>query len=476
MQAIHHRTLQILAALLLLPAMPAAAQDTLSLPRNSPFNRGVPSGTATTEPIRLTIVEAVTRSLQHNLGALLAEQTVNALSGDRLDALSKLLPNVNASLTESRRKSNLEAFGFPLDANPLGASFPKVVGPFNVFDARVFVSQTVFDSNAFNEASAAAHRLEAAKHSYQGARSIVMLASANLYLQALASQARSEAAQAQLRSSEAIHQQAIDLRQGGIIAGLDVVRAEVRLSADRQRATAAANDAQKAKLQLAHVIGLPIGQEFTLDSNIPAIPDTELTLQQALDSAYARRADYLAAIETQKAAEASKRAAVGDRLPSARVTADYGTIGLTAGTALPTFNVTGAIDVPIFEGGRQRARIAQADAELKRRTAELESMKASVYYDVRMAFLDVEATKQQAETAVRGRQLAEQQLQQSRDRFAAGVASNIEVLQAQEAVAVATEQAISAQYGLAVAKALLAESTGSAEEALMKAALKGSNP
>jgi len=473
-QAIRHHTIQI-AAVLLMSAAPALAQEP-ALPRNSPFNGGVPSGTATVDPIRLTIIDAVTRALQHNLGVLLAEQTTNALGGDRLEALSRLLPNVNASLTESRRKSNLEAFGFPLDANPLGASFPKVVGPFNVFDARVFVSQTLFDLDAFNQAGAASHRLEAAKHTYRGARSIVMLASANLYLQALASQARSDAAQAQLKSSEAIHQQAVDLRQSGMVAGLDVVRAEVRLSADRQRATAAANDAQKAKLQLAHVIGLPIGQEFTLDSNIPSIPDAELTLQQALDAAYARRDDYLAAIETQKAAEASKRAAIGDRLPTARVTADYGTIGLTVGTALPTFSLTGAIDVPIFDGGKQRARIAQADAELKRRTAELDSLKASVYYDVRMAFLDVEATKQQVETATRGRELAEQQLQQSRDRFAAGVASNIEVLQAQEAVAVATEQAISAQYGLAVAKALLAQSTGGAEEALMKAALKGSNP
>lgn len=469
MQAIRTRILPAAVALLM-AAAPARGQESLTLPRSSPFNGGVPAGTATAAPIRLTIVDAVTRALQHNLGVLLAEQTSSGRGGDRLISLSRLLPNLNASVTESRRKSNLEAFGFPL-----GPDFPRIVGPFNVFDARVFLSQNVFDLDAINEASAASHRLEAARHSYRGARSLVMLVSANLYLEALASQARSQAAQAQLASSQALHQQAIDLRQSGIVAGLDVVRAEVRLSADRQRATAAANDAEKAKLQLAHVIGLPIGQEFSLDDNIPMIPDAAQSLEQAIESAYAKREDYLAAIEEHKAAEASKRAAISDRLPSVRVTADYGAIGLTAGTALPTFNVTGAVDVPIFEGGRQRGRVAQADAELKKRAAELDSLKATIYYDVRTAFLDVEATRQQAETALRGRQLAEQQLQQSRDRFAAGVASNIEVIQAQEAVAVATEQAISAQYGYAVAKALLAESTGSAEETLLKA-VRGSNP
>ena len=461
--------IHIIVLLGVLSAGPAMAQVT-ALPRNSPFAGGVPSGTATAQPITLTITQAVIRGLEHNLGVLLAEEGAASVNGDRLIALSKLLPNVTASLTESRRKTNLEAFGFPL-----GPTFPRVVGPFNVFDARVFLSQTVFDADAFNEASAASHRLAAARHTYRGARTIVMLASANMYLQSLAAQARSDAAQAQLTSSEAIHQQAIDLKQGGIIAGLDVLRAEVRLSSDRQRATAAANDAQKSKLQLARMIGLPIGQEFNLTNDIPLIPDNDVTLQQAVEQAYLSRDDYQAAIEQLKAAESARRAASGDRLPSVRVTADFGTIGLSAGSALSTFNVTGAVDVPIFEGGRQRGRIAQADAELKRRTAQLEDLKASVYYDVRTAVLELEATKQQVETATRGRALATQALQQSRDRFAAGVASNIEVIQAQEAVAEATEQAISAQYGLAIAKALLAESTGSAEATLMKI-VKGSTP
>lgn len=462
-------TIVILCSVLLAAAVPARAQVP-ALPRNSPFAGGVPSGPATAEPLTLTIVEAVTRALNHNLGVLLAEQQTAAAGGDRWIALSKLLPNVSASLTEARRKTNLEAFGFPL-----GPDFPRVVGPYNVFDARVFVSQSIFDADAMNEKNAASHRLAAAEHNYKGARSIVLLASANLYLEALAAQARSAAAEAQFASSKAIHQQALDLKQGGIIAGLDVVRAEVRMTTDRQRATAAANDAQKAKLQLARVIGLPISQEFTLVDNIPLIPDAAITLQQALDEAYAKRSDYQAAIEEVKAAESSRKAAIGDHLPSVRVTADFGTIGLTPGSALPTYNLMGAVDVPIFEGGKQKGRLAQATAELQRRTAQLEDLKASVYYDVRMAFLDLEATKQQLEAATRGRDLANQALQQSRDRFAAGVASNIEVVQAQEAVAVATEQSISAQYGLSVAKALLAQSIGNADEAFLKA-VKGSTP
>ena len=474
MTARHHRLIAVAVATQLAVAAAASAQSIAlpgpQLPRTSPFAGGIPNGTATAEPLTLNIIQAILRSLDHNLGLLLAEQDTAFAKADRWTALSRLLPNASASLTESRRKTNLEAFGFPL-----GPGFPRVVGPFNVFDARVFASQPIFDLDALNETRAASHRVAATEHTYRHGRSIVMLATANIYLQALAAQARAGAADAQLASAQAIHQQALDLRKSGIVAGIDVVRAEVQLSLDRQRATAARNDFEKAKLQLARIIGLPIGQPLTLVDDIPTMPDRAITIEDALKEAYVKREDFLAAEEEVRAAESSRNAAVAAHLPSVRVTADFGTIGLTPGTSLPTFNVTGAVDVPIFDGGRRTGRLARVDAELRDRRARLEDLRAMVYYDVRTAFLDVEATRQQLEAAERGRELATQQLAQSRDRFAAGVATNVEIIQAQEAVAEATEQAIAARYGYAVAKALLAQSNGSAEETLMNA-LKGIKP
>src|SRR5262245_29233727 len=107
-------------------ALPRVAQSqTLG-----PYQRGVPSGSPTAEPLALTQVDAVRRALEHNLGLILAEQRVDESGGVRLRALSELMPNVNGRLSASRQQVNLEAFGFPL---PPG--FPPVVGPFNVYDA-----------------------------------------------------------------------------------------------------------------------------------------------------------------------------------------------------------------------------------------------------------------------------------------------------------------------------------------------------
>jgi outer membrane protein TolC len=124
------------------------------------------------------------------------------------------------------------------------------------------------------------------------------------------------------------------------------------------------------------------------------------------------------------------------------------------------------VDVPIFEGGRQQGRLAEADADLRERRAEAEDMKSEVYYDVRSAFLDLQSTEEALKASTRARELAALQLTQSRDRFAAGVVSNIEVVQAQEAVALASEQYINAQYNFNLAKAILARSLGSAEDAV----------
>src|SRR5262245_35296744 len=96
----------------------------------SPFLGGVPAGTATPEPLSLSMAAAIDRALEHNLGVILAEQRSSSAAGVRTEQLADLLPHLTASVSETRRKTNLEAFGFPLRPD-----FPKVVGPFNVFDA-----------------------------------------------------------------------------------------------------------------------------------------------------------------------------------------------------------------------------------------------------------------------------------------------------------------------------------------------------
>ncbi|HEV8348358.1 MAG TPA: TolC family protein [Vicinamibacterales bacterium] len=480
-------SLMLTLLLTLVPlARSAAAQQFQAAPQAPPsritspapattggFLGGVPSGTATGDVMTITVLDAIRRALDHNLGVLTAEQGINRAGGARWRALSDLLPNVNARVGETRQRINLAAFGFGSSPGSPFADLPSIVGPFNVFDARLYVSQAIVDLGALNHSRAASHDAEAARHLFTNARNFVIHVAGNLYIQALAAESRAAAARAQRDTAGVLFTQAQDLKQAGIIAGIDVLRAEVQLNTETQRATAAENDAEKVKLQLARAIGLPLGQRFALDPNLPELPDPDLTLEQAIDAAYRSRPDYQAALERVKAAEATRQAVAGDRLPTVRVNADYGEIGLTPGDARMTFSVAGAVNVPIFQGGRQQGDRLEAEADLRNRRAEAEDLRASIYYEIRAAFLDLQASSQQLQVATKARDLAAQQLTQSRDRFAAGVASNIEVVQAQEAVALTAEQYISARYGYDLAKGALIRGTG-ASQAVLRQLLGGS--
>ena len=448
-------------------ADPAAAQLRTSasqLPRDSPFRGGVPAGGASATPMALTIADVLERALINNLAVVNSEIDIERARGTARVATSSLLPQFGGRVNEVRQKTNLEAFGLPVAETGL----PKVVGPYNVFDARLYASQTVLDFQALNESRSEGHNERAARFMNRSRRDQIAMLAAEAYLQVLAADARVVSARAQRDTSQALFTQAQDLKESGIVAGIDVLRAQVRLAGDTQRVTGAEHDAQKTRLDLARMIGLPLGQMFTLSERLPELAMPDITVDQAVERAYMQRPDYLAAAARVEAAEANRRAARGESLPIVRATADYGAIGLTPASSLATFSVAGSVTVPIFQGGRDQGHVIEADAELRGRKAEADNLRAGIYYDIHNAFLDLQATEEELRTATGARDLAQETLTQARDRFQAGVSNNVEVVQAQQALTLADEEVIDATFGFLIAKAMLAGSMGTAEQEIRR--------
>jgi outer membrane protein TolC len=424
----------------------------------NPFTGSVPEGPPTAEQLSLSVKEAVDRALKNNLGLLLQEESASAAHGARWRALAELLPDLSSGMAERRQVINLEAFGFPAK--------PSIVGPFNVFDARVFLSQSVLNVSAMNDARAASLNEQAEKYGIRSARDLVVLVAVNLYLETISADSRVGMVRAQQETADALFKQAQDLKASGLVAAIDVLRAQVQLQTQRQRLIAAQNDFEKLKLQLARAIGLPVGQPFALTDKIPYAPLPALTLDAALQRAYDSRPDYLAAQSRLQAAAASRSAANGALLPSVSFDADFGAIGQTVETAHSTYSFGATLRVPVFDGGRTTARRIQANAFMKQREAEVADFKGRIEYEVRSAFLDVRSADEQLQAAQTNVQLANDELQQARDRFGAGVASNLEVTQAQESVATASDTYIAALYAHNLAKASLARAMGVAESAV----------
>lgn len=452
-----------LAFALLAAVWPRAAEAQIILPvwqagPRSPSLGSVPDQTVTSAVLPLSLPDAIQRGLTHNLGVMSSQQAVSEAQGVRLRSLAALLPHVEGRLAAVRQKVNLEAFGFG------GFGESPLVGPYNVFDARLHVSQAVLDLSAANDARADKARLDAAKFANQDMRDLVVLVCANLYLRAVASESRVEAARAELTTAEALERLATDRKQAGLAAGIEVLRAQVQVQSRRQQLLAADNDREKSKLQLARAVGIPLAQPFTLTDQVPYAPIEPMALGAALDLAYRSRADYRQQESLLAAAEASRRAAADASLPSVYVTSDFGPIGQTPSSALGTFSVTAAVRVPVFDGGERRGRRREAEARWQQRQAELADLKGRIDLEVRTALLDLTSADQQLQTARTARALADAQLTQATDRFAAGIASNLEVVEAQQAVAAAAEGYITTLYAYNVAKAAFVRALGRAEE------------
>ena len=430
------------------------------------FQGSVPTSLAPGAPLKLSLDDALRRGLQTNLGSVVYSQALRQAQALSKSARSNLLPTVTTDALLTEQQIDLAALGFSSISPPPGAgfSFPTVIGPFHYFDLRAGVEQSLLDITRLRNYRASQENVHAVQFAAQDARDLVVLAVTGGYLQVIASMARVDSARAQVQTAQASYQQAVDRHDAGLAARIDVTRSQVELQTNQQRLTAVENDLAKQKIALGRLIGLPPGQEFTLSDTLPYAPVANLTLDQALARASANRADLKAAESQVRAAGIVKQAASAERLPTLQLSGDYGLIGTSPVNSHGTFTVTGSVRFPVFQGGRVQADVEQADAALEQRRAEYQDLKGRVDADVRSAFLDLTSAASQMGVSESNRTLAHDTLAQARDRFAAGVADTLEVVQAEETVAAAERDYIAALFAHNLAKASLARAMGQADQ------------
>ncbi len=435
-----------------------------SLQIGGDFQGSVPADKVPSGPIHLTLADAVKFGLTANLGVLTADDTARASRAERLRALSGLLPTLSVDASETSTQINLAAFGFKFNIPPgIGFSIPTVVGPFQYSQLLANLSQSVWDPVQRRNWHATKESERASTLSARDAREAVVLAVAGAYLQTIATAARAISQSAQVDNAQAVYHQAEVRKEAGTNARIDVTRTLVELQGQQQRLNALASDLRKQKLALARLIGLPLDRELVLSEqltfNPPAVPDAAGAVQQA----FQKRWDLQAAESQVHAAEIVVSAARAERLPSASVTADYGVLGPTPANNHGVYTVTGAINMPLYQGGRVKADIEQAQAVLHQRQAELADQRGRVEQDVRTALIELETAIGEVRLAENNRSLAAETLREARDRFAAGVTTTVEVVQAQEQVASAESDYISALFAFDLARISSARAMGEAE-------------
>jgi outer membrane protein TolC len=439
----------------------------LSAQTRNPFTGSVPAGQQTGATLDLSISDAIDRALKYNLGIIESGQTERSASAVRLRNLNALLPNLSARLNESLEQTYLKALGFNL--NIPGTRTPTVIGPFAVQDVRAYVSQDLFNWSSIKNWKSASESEKASHYSYKRDRDLVVLTAGDTYLLVISDTATTESVRARIQTAQTLYNNAVDQNKQGVIASIDVLRARVELQTEQQRLISAQNQLAIDKLALARVIGLPDGQEFRLTDTVPYAPLENITLDGSFEEARMTRADYLSARAQVRAAELARQAAVAEKYPSVSLDTNYGIIGSpNFGTSHGTFSFGFGANIPIFQGSRVEADKLQADSALEQRKAELADLGGRIDEELRTAFLNLESSSQLVTVAKSNVDLANQTLTQAQDRFRSGVADNLEVVQAQEAVASANQSYIASSYSFNVAKLSLAFAMGVVDQAALQ--------
>jgi outer membrane protein TolC len=435
------------------------AQDTSDFQQQNPYLGGVPTGKATSTPLQLSLEDAVARGLRQNLGGLLSSDALSGAQGERWRALSALLPNLTTSTSFGVRQVDVRAT-IGINSVP---GHPPVIGPFGVFDTRAYLDQAVFTWQSIESARSSAAQVKSAQYSYKNARELVVVVVVSNYLLVIADQSQVESALAQRDTAKVLFDQTTDQKQAGLAAAVDVLRSNVELQAREQQLILTRNDLAKQKRVLARAIGLPAGQVFEVTTEVGYQLLTTSSLDEALQQAYSSRPDYKSVAEQVRSAELQKKAASAERYPTLSAVGDYGSIGTNFASNHGTVDAAAELRFPIFQGGRIHGDNLIAESILARAKQRLENLRAIIDQQVRDAFLDLQDTAQEVSVENNAVQLANQTLQQSRDRFASGVTDNIEVVQAQESLADANDAYIASLYRYNIAKISMARAIGFAE-------------
>ncbi len=408
-------------------------------------------------PLKLTLDDAIQRGIRNNL-AVLEQQTNDQFTRvARMRALSALLPTVNAGVSQNVQENNLAVFGFRFPG------IPSIIGPFGYADLRAFAETDLYNRATRLRLKVAEQNTRASELSTQDSRDLVVEAVASGYLNILASAARVDAAKSEVSTAQALFERAHDQHVAGVSPAIDELRSQVELRGRQQQLLTAENQFAKNKLQFARVIGLPPAQSFDLAEDAPYAPLESMSPEQMLERARLGRADYRSLQAQLEAAKMTRDAALAQRYPTLTASGNYGFNGVNQAQLHQTFAFTGSIKVNVFDGGRIHADVAQADAVIDQRKNEIADLDRRIDVEIRTALLDLKTASDQVAVAESNLDLAQQTLAQARDRFAAGVTDNIEVVQAQDAVANAQESVIASRYGHNLAKVALARAVGATE-------------
>ena len=419
-----------------------------SLPPNAPV-----------QSLRLTLDQTVALALKQNPTAQIAVLAYAQSLQDKNIARADLLPQAQLGVSDAVRRQNIETgIGVRIPG------FPIHSGPFQIFEAGPTVGAPIFDLTLWRRYQAARDTADASRATSLSTREQVILLVVSQYIGSLRAIANVQASQSRVDLAQALYDQAADLQKEGVGTGIDTLRANVELQNEKQRLIEAEADRETSLYALSKLLNLDPRQAIELADSLGFFDTPQPDMEASIEQALADRQEWKSLESQMKAAQAEKRASWDSRLPSLRFDGNWAYQGISSATGIPTYNYQASVNMPLFTGGRIHAEVVRADLEIKKIEQQQADLRNQIALDVKTALINLNSARNEVQVANLGIQLSNEEVLQARDRFRAGVANNIEVIQAQDSLARANDNQIAALYRFNQARADLARSIGQMEK------------
>jgi len=413
-------------------------------------------------PLPLSMKRAVEIALapDGSTRVALAQESIEQAQQRVAQAKSAFLPNLDASIQDRRQTTNLNAFGFRFNIPVPGFSIPSIVGPFSVLDTRAMAQYSVLNLSDVNKYKASKAALAAVKLDNETTRNQVSDDTAHAYLACLRADAVRDTARANVELSQALLDLARRAQAAGTGTGIEVTRAEVQLANDRQLLIRANNERTRTILQLLKVMGLRMDVTVEFTDKLVYKPFDPASTDTLLEQARKGRPELKTQIQREEAARLSHRAIQSERYPTIGAFGDYGAIGSDVISSRATYMFGASLKVPVFDGGRRDARREESFSQFRQEQIRTRDVGQQIELQVRVALESLRSAGAEVDAAGEGQTLAENELAQARRRYEAGVATSLEVTDAQTRVQRARDNQVVALYNYNVARLDLATATG----------------
>jgi outer membrane protein TolC len=422
-----------------------------------------PSGAGPPE-LRLSLRDAIEAAIDNNVNVRLLKERIAAAQAQADASLGALLPNVSGYVNGRSQTVNLAAFGLPMDQFANFGLTRSVTEPFQVYDARGTLVQNLFSLSLIQRWRAAKTGVDVASLEAEVTKRDVMATVGLLYMEALRADEAVKAREADIELSRQLLKLAQDRKAAGIATGLDVTREEVQLENHKQRLLMSQNERESARLNLLRALGISFDVRLTLTDELKLLPVESQRPEEALAAARAQRLELKAQETRQKLASLSLSSVAGERVPTLSLNGDYGWIGVKPEDAMATHSIGLTFSIPIFDGGQREARISETRSRVRQELIRMKDVSDQVTLEVRNALLTLESSIQQVAVAEKGMELALKELAFARDRFTAGLGTNIDVTNAQTSLERARDNQIEALFRFNASRINLARAKGEIEK------------